>query len=118
MSDQHDNAPEGVTSANAEVITGLRQAADFLEAHPDLPKMHAWLSNWVYGKEARQVLTQFADALPEPVESMSNGSDVKVGQQFGAVEVYAQASTKDLGATAVPVVPQYEPILAAKAQVA
>lgn len=102
------------TPANAVLAEGLRETADWLDAHPELPAFRAYISCYPYGSRAREVLSALADALgADRAEEAATRSDVTISGRFGdgAIRVAATANVRDLGVTE-PVLPSYQPILA------
>lgn len=104
------------THPNLETIRGLREAADWLEQHPELRPAHfaaiSFRSSYMR-ENAREDLTALAVALGEgatekPVTGSS--SEVCIEGCFGNVRVSANALIQDLRDEA-PVEPEYEPIL-------
>jgi hypothetical protein len=96
---------------NLEVARGLRELADFLEAHPALPEVHAFAYISEYRqRDARAELTALAEALGDTAIEEQNGSTVRIRGEFGPVKIQADAEVSDLR-DEPPSVPEYEPII-------
>ena len=103
---------------NADLIAGLRDAADWLELHPELPRANwAWASisfgHGITTMNARERLTQFAAALgdraKEHVTDYGGGKTVTIDGRFGPLVVSAEAKAAAL--VQAPPIPAHEPIL-------
>ena len=114
MSSTHDDVPGGtpVENPNADVIRGLREAADWLEAHPEVRAGHGFVS---MRANDRGDLERLATALGDRAEERAVHGDVEIGCTFGSegrfdgVRVYGQMPIRKLAGA--PVTPEYEPIL-------
>ena len=96
---------------NAETITGLRELADWLEAHPELPAVGASAHAHIHSDDAREVLTTMADALGDRAEERIDSIGyVAITGAFGPVTVNVYAKPELLGAKPRPE-PAYEPII-------
>ena len=110
---QPDSLPDAPEGANHDVIQGLREVADWLEAHPELYRAAAMVMFHPYGNECRPVLTALADALgARATERVERGERVVIEGQFGErVRVIADGSLRYLGVLVQPPTPAYEPII-------
>lgn len=106
-----------VENPNAEVIAGLREAADFLEQHPEMPAArYAWvvLRDRGYGASdptAREELSAIADALGDRAEERESAGTVRIRGTFsGGVHVDGEAEVRHL-LPSPPPAPEYEPII-------
>lgn len=96
---------------NVEVVEGLRQIADWLEAHPELPRAR-WATVSLRavddGQPARRTLHQVAGALGlRAIERRTLDGDVDISGRFGPVRVRATAALGEL----CRFEEDYEPIL-------
>jgi hypothetical protein len=103
-------------SVNADVIAGLREVADLLEAHPELPVVY-WASVRIGGylnSLTREDMERVAAVIPEPTERLNTLNDVEISGHFsGNVELSAAAKVEALGGRRT--VFEYTPILHAGA---
>jgi hypothetical protein len=99
---------------NIVLAEGLREVADWLDEHPDLPAFRAYVLHTSSGADARHMLTAVARSLDgRAVEGYSHVSQqVTVRGEFadGRVVVTAAASPDLLGGEK-PTAPRYLPIL-------
>jgi hypothetical protein len=101
---------------NAATIQGLREAADWLEQHPELPEACytsiALRSSYNRRESAREELTAMAAALGARAIEKPGASpgEITIEGGFRAVRVYGSAHIQDLRDEAPPVV-EYEPII-------
>lgn len=118
MTDQADDRQ--VENPNADTIAGLREAADWLEQHPELqPMWHGYLlfRNQFDTSLAREQLECFAAALGDRAVEELRGRDVEIRGAFGPVKIAAAASVQALGVQPPPApAPEYEPILKPQAE--
>lgn len=121
MGESHDPTPVGVVNPNAAVIAGLREVADLLEQHPELPAVW-WASLSLrerYAKaardRARDELTAVAAAFGDRAVETRQGSDISIEARFsGDVRLHADADINDLRDE--PPLPEYDPIIAHAAE--
>lgn len=111
MSIANNASRNGIVNRNAGVIAGLRDVADFLEAHPDLPSFNGYVMHSAYGKDAREKLTAIARALGDAAVETATPAEVRITGAFAGVQLSAYSSPDRLGASPVPRV-DYEPIIA------
>jgi hypothetical protein len=105
----HSNSING-EQRNAEVAAGLRELADWLEQHPELPAFTATIGAYPYGKDARPEMRTVADALGERAIETVNRDRVEIrARVMTRVAVYASTSLESLGADAPA--PIYRPII-------
>lgn len=96
---------------NANLARQLRAVADWLDEHPELPRVYrADLGHVAIGPNARNDLEMFARAMPNPVERATRDYARITTTAFAPVEVGASARMQDL-APDTPPTPAYEPIL-------
>lgn len=105
----------GAANLNAGVIAGLREVADFLEAHPSLPPFSGHVMYGAYGENAREELTAIAIALGDAAVETATPSEVRITAAFARAHLSAYASPTKLGASPAPRPVDYEPIIAPKA---
>ena len=104
---------------NRDVIAGLREVADFLAAHPELPKacyalvsLRSQYDGWGT-PPARETLTALAVALGDRATERGGGAPLIDGRFSGDVRVCAEAKVSELRDE--PVAPvEYEPIIPVK----
>jgi hypothetical protein len=108
-----DDRRTSAYAANCDLARGLREVADWLSEHPELPKFHGFVNVSVWGEKARDDLTAVAAALGNRAsESVDHYGDVRISADFGPVDVRASASPRYLGGVEVPKPrPAYEPII-------
>ena len=118
--EQQHNGSTAVEHPNADLISGLREVVDWLEQHPELP--HAAWASLCFGyeikRDARERLTQLAEALGERAKEDRNFDRISLGSMFGGprgLNVFATAKKRDL-VHETPL-PEPEPILKPKADV-
>ena len=107
---------------NFETAADLRDVADWLERHPELPEV-AFASVMIrypgFGSlrmDAREALTAVARAFGDKAtETVEFGREVQIARKFGKVHVKAHASIDELGGFAS--VTSYEPIIAPPVEV-
>ena len=108
---------ESTTTHNLDVAQGLREVAEFLEAHPELPAVEWAIVQVRYHvgakSPARETLTALAEALGQRATESARRDEVSIDGRFaGDVRVTASANVSDLaGIPPVPVRVEYEPIL-------
>jgi len=99
---------------NAATITGLREVADWLEAHPELPEPYyaavSFRSSYVE-KNAREELTVLAAALGERASEEARSGEVEIAARFENVRVSGAAKVQHLRDTPPEPVVEYEAIL-------
>jgi hypothetical protein len=102
---------------NAATIKGLREVADWLEEHPELPRPNyaavSFRSAYTE-KNAREELTVLAVALGERASEDAHYGEVEIVGRFGNVRVSGAAKVQYLRAEA-PIEPEYEPIIKVQA---
>ena len=105
---------------NADAIAALREIADVLEAHPELPpagghvSLRSRYSSLNYDGDAtpREVLTATAAALGDRAEERADADAVNVGVYIGPFRLFAEATIYELnGLPKPPKIPEYEPII-------
>ena len=109
---------ESTTTHNQDVAQGLREVAEFLEQHPELPDV-TWASVLVRSQyvslsksPARETLTALAEALGERAVEHGLGDPIVIKGQFsGGVGIEAHANRADLAGVPAPRVIEYEPII-------
>ena len=120
MTAVNTDTPAGVTT-NHDVVRALRELADWIETHPELPAVkHASVSfraDWDRSPFARSMLTDLADALGDRAIETAGGGEVRIeGRFLDDPLVYVHATAKISALTdAPPEDPPYEPIIAAVA---
>lgn len=99
------------THPNADLISGLRECADWLEQHPELPS--ASYGNVCFGyaihQDARARLTALAEALGGRATERRHEGRVTIQGEFGDLNVYAGAKVEAL--VDAPPLPDPEPII-------
>lgn len=108
----HSTSTVEQSHPNADVISGLRDAADWLAEHPELPPAYyasiSFRSSYA-AANAREDLAALAEALGENAAEAQSGAEVLISGTFGPVRVSAAAQVAALAG--VPVMPAYEPII-------
>ncbi|HET6867721.1 MAG TPA: helix-turn-helix transcriptional regulator [Solirubrobacteraceae bacterium] len=108
MSTTHDDVLTGQSVAD-----GLREVADWLEEHPEIPAVQFAFVR--VGAKTREDLERLAAALDNPSEREAYGPAVEIEGRFtGDVRVYGQVDMAKLAG--VPVKPAYTPILPQQAR--
>lgn len=110
--DQLDAMENGV---NLDVAQDLRNLAEWIEAHPELPRVSSgsvYFGLALKAPVAREVMTTLAGALgdraTEQVEKFASGH-VSIEGTFGRMRVRADASPNELGG--ISRVIEYPPII-------
>jgi hypothetical protein len=92
----------------------LRDLADFIDAHPELPELRAtaWVDQYLRPhRDARKELTAVANALGKAfAKEERHGSEVEISGKFGAVRLRAVAKVSELRDEPEPEL-DYEPII-------
>jgi hypothetical protein len=106
------NVTGHLADAPATIAAGLREVADWLDAHPELKRLEMSFALVKLDAKERDDLALLARALGDrATEKLVYGDEVRIGATFdGDVDVYAAVPVKKLNPT-VPVVPKYRPIL-------
>jgi hypothetical protein len=107
--------PQGAYAHNLDVARGLREVADFLEQHSELPRAKWATITLRYhigdNSPARETLTLIAQALGEKAVEKEHSSEVIIEGRFaGNVRVDATAKRSEL-VDAPPDPVEYEPII-------
>lgn len=102
-------------TTSATTVQGLREAADWLEHHPELPGTYYAIVSFgsSYRREnAREELTALAAALGDGAAERLGPSpgEVTIEGYFQNVRVHASARVQDLRDEAPPVI-EYDPII-------
>jgi hypothetical protein len=107
------DAPAGA-NRNISLTRSLRDLADFIDAHPELPELRAmaWVDQYLHPhRDARKELTAVANALGKAfAKEERHGSDVEISGRFGTVTLRAVAKVSELRDEPEPEL-DYEPII-------
>lgn len=112
MDATHSEVPAG--SVNTALVAGLRELADWLEAHADadLPEFSGFVHASVYSNDARQVLERFARLLGDDASERVEYGSVRISGEFpGGVRLELSSPAKSVGGEKIERV-EYEPIIA------
>ncbi|HWF25197.1 MAG TPA: hypothetical protein VG275_07110 [Solirubrobacteraceae bacterium] len=110
-------SPTPAVSSNPALAQGLRDLADWLDEHPELPDVRytsaCFHTRYTLGTDARAELEVVARALGERAVEKRQDDNVSIEGAFAPdrlLTVRAEASVHQLRQEPVPV-PDYEPII-------
>lgn len=113
MSDTADEQRQAAieNGPNLDVAQDLRDVAEWLEQHPELPKV-SWAAirlRQALADDARAALTAVAEALGDRAAERFEYDEVRIVGAFGRVTVTAAASPGALGGVKSTI--KYDPII-------